>query len=440
MEQHFRQLVNKYLINSLTAAEQEELAALSRLPENHAVLEEMIETDLRQKTFVDGEHRQLKQQLFEQLEARIAAADNAQVPGVTGPHKIPAQTGSNPGSIQTPPEAGITALNANKAGVPPQAGLTDADTVQMYPRRRPWKQWAAAAILIAILGSGAWLLQQNAQQRQMARKPVEDVAPGSNKATLTLADGTTIELDDSREGDLTTQGGVKVVKLDSGMLAYQGTGKPVINTIATPRGGQYQVVLPDGTRVWLNSASSLQFPTAFTGGERLVTLTGEGYFEVTKDPAKPFRVKAGETTVQVLGTSFNIMSYDNEPQQNTTLLEGAVKLNASGLAQILHPGEQAVVTYQSGRVKVQPADLEEAVAWKNGKFRFVRRNISGIMRQIERWYNVEVELKGDLSQVVLSGVMSRREYVSQLLEALEETGDVHFVVNGKQITVYPGGK
>lgn len=396
MEQHFSHLVQKYLTNSLTASEQEELVAMSRLPEHRAVLDEMIIEDLKANAFGAEEDPALKQHLFEQLETRIA---NWETMPAERPSKV----------------------------------------------RKLLVRFTAAAAVVAALSAGYYFLLQHkkVEQRMADKRSLQDIPPGSNKATLTLADGSTIELDDSKEGNLATQGGVKVMKLDSGMLAYNAPaagGKMVFNTITTPRGGQFQLLLSDGSHITLNSASSLKFPAAFNGADREVILTGEAFFEVAEDASQPFRVKAGETVVEVLGTSFNIMSYTNEPLQSTTLVEGAVKLNAAGLAQILRPGEQAVLNYQSHTVKVRSADVEEAIAWKNGKFQFVKKNISTIMRQIERWYDVDVELKGDFSDVVLSGVVSRKEYVSQLLEALEETGDVRFQTTGKHITVFPGKK
>jgi ferric-dicitrate binding protein FerR (iron transport regulator) len=396
MEQHFSNLVQKYLTNSLTASEQEELVAMSRLQEHRVALEEMITADMQENAFGEEEDPALKQQMFDQLETRIAEWE------------------------ATP-------------------------AVRTTPVRKLLIRFAAVAAVVAALSAGYYFLLQDKKVRQQnaEKRSQENIAPGSNKATLTLADGSTIALDDSKEGNLTTQGGVKVMKLDSGMLAYKAPasgGKMVFNTITTPRGGQFQLLLSDGSHITLNSASSLKFPTAFNGESREVILTGEAFFEVTEDAAKPFRVKAGETTVEVLGTSFNIMSYTNEPLQSTTLVEGTVKLNALGLAQILRPGEQAVLNYQSNRVQVRSADVEEAIAWKNGKFQFVKKNINTIMRQIERWYDVDVEFKGDFSDVVLSGVVSRKEHVFQLLEALEETGDVHFQTTGKHITALPGSK
>lgn len=385
MEEHFNHLVQKYLTNSLTASEQEELVAMSRLPGHSAVLDEMIITDLEENAFGEDEDPALKQQMFEQLETRITAW------------------------AATPTE-------------------------QPFKVRRLLVRFAAAAAIVAALSAGYYfLLQHNKAERIMAEKRSrQDLAPGCNKATLILADGSTIQLDDSKEGNLATRGGA--------YNAPASGGKTVFNTITTPRGGQFQLLLSDGSHITLNSASSLKFPTAFNGESREVILTGEAFFEVAEDASQPFRVKAGETVVEVLGTSFNIMSYTNEPLQSTTLVDGTVKLNAAGLAQILRPGEQAVLSYQSNMVKVRSADVEEAIAWKNGKFQFVKKNINTIMRQVERWYDVEVELKGDFSDVVFSAAVSRQECVVQLLEALEATGDVHFQTVGKCITVFRGNK
>lgn len=313
--------------------------------------------------------------------------------------------------------------------------------VQRPPFNKQKLQLSIAATIIAITVLSVigycLLLQHQAQQQKMEMQNRQLITPGSDKATLILSDGTAMALDNTKDGILTVQNGVEVTK-SYNELTYKlpvSGSKAVSNTIATPRGGGYQLILPDGSRVTLNAASSLTFPTIFNGVVREVTLYGEAFFEIAEDSARPFRVKAGETVVEVIGTSFNLMSYANEPVQNTTMLSGSVKLNALRLAYILRPGEQAILSYRSNRVQIKGADVEEALAWKNGKFRFVKRDIYTIMRQVERWYDVDVELKGDFSDVVLSAAITRKETVSQLLETLEATGDVRFETEGKRITV-----
>jgi ferric-dicitrate binding protein FerR (iron transport regulator) len=301
---------------------------------------------------------------------------------------------------------------------------------------------AAAAILLLVIG--AWLYFNHAEplQPQVASKPAppKKIAPGGNKATLTLADGSEIQLDDSNKGNIAVQGGIKVIKMDNGILAYNGkntTGENMYNTIRTPRGGQYEIMLPDGSRAWLNSASSLRFPASFTGPHREVTLTGQGYFEVTKDKKHPFIVHTYRTDINVLGTSFDIMAYEDEPETNTTLLEGAVTVRHKNQEQTLKPGEQAHLDLASQSMSIRRPDVEEVIAWKNGKFQFGRSDIRTIMRQIARWYDVEIEYDGDLSGLRLSGVLSRKGDITELLDALEETGDVHFRTENNKIIVTP---
>ncbi len=306
--------------------------------------------------------------------------------------------------------------------------------------------WArAAAVLLVVAGIG-WFIRakKNISQPVVAAKQqvlTHDVPPGGNKAVLTLADGSTIILDSANNGALAQQGGTKVLKIDAGQLSYKtgtaATGEVLYNTIATPRGGQYQVTLEDGTQVWLNAASSLRFPTVFVGNEREVQLTGEAYFEVAKNPGKPFHVKVNQMDVQVLGTHFNVMAYGNEPTAKTTLLEGRVTVTNKGQTQQLAPGQQAVLNNGTNGFTVRDVNTDLAVAWKNGLFRFRETNIREIMRQVERWYDVEVDFKAVGNDQDYTGIVPRTQNVSALLQMLQLTGTVHFTVEGKRITVQP---
>ncbi|HQW45168.1 MAG TPA: FecR domain-containing protein, partial [Chitinophagaceae bacterium] len=265
-----------------------------------------------------------------------------------------------------------------------------------------------------------------------------DVAPGGNKAILTLADGSTIILDNAANGSLTEQGNTKVIKLDDGQLAYNTLNeKPteiVYNTISTPRGGQYQLTLADGTKVWLNAASTLRFPATFSGNERKVELTGEGYFEVAKNAAMPFKVSVNNMTVEVLGTHFNINSYSDEASIKTTLLEGAVKVTNGDAVQMLSPSNQAQLT-ADGEIRLnRNVDIEDVVAWKNGIFNFSGTAIENIMRQISRWYDLDVSYEGAISKETFSGVVSRNSNLSQVLKIMEQAG-VKFKIEGKKIIV-----
>jgi len=282
-------------------------------------------------------------------------------------------------------------------------------------------------------------------QNTIAQKTTakNDIAPGGNHALLTLSNGTTIVLDDAKNGKLVDQGNMKVVKLDSGMLAYYNNNKndqtTVYNTISTPRGGQYQVKLPDGTLVWLNSASSLKFPTTFAGAKREVELSGEAYFEVVKNKAMPFKVAivtpsgdGGEVTV--LGTHFNINAYNDETSINTTLLEGSVKFTAGFVEKLLHPGQQSVFNTSSQTVKVQSVDVHQVIAWKDGFFEFDNTDLATIMRQLSRWYDVDISYQTINNKGLFGGGISRKLNLSEVLHLLETNG-VQFKIEDRKVIV-----
>jgi len=266
-----------------------------------------------------------------------------------------------------------------------------------------------------------------------------NITPGGNKAILTLQDGSTIILDDAQEGTLAQQGNANIVKTANGQLVYNKTDaqpeKVLFNTMTTPRGGQYKLTLPDGTDVWLNSASSITYPTAFVGNERNVSITGEAYFEVAKDKTKPFHVKAGSQTIEVLGTHFNVMAYADEDAIKTTLLEGSVKVTGDKGSGILKPGEQSVIN-KAGDLKVTAASVDEAMAWKNGYFKFNRVGIKYIMRQLSRWYDVDVMYDGRVKEDEFVGTIGRGENIVQALHLLE-LANVHFKIQDKKIIVLP---
>jgi transmembrane sensor len=265
------------------------------------------------------------------------------------------------------------------------------------------------------------------------------ITPGSNKAVLTLEDGSTIILNDAQNGTLAQQGNANVVKLANGQLVYDKTDaqpdKVLYNTMTTPRGGQYKLTLPDGTDVWLNSASSITYPTSFVGNERNVSITGEAYFEVAKDKTKPFHVNAGRQTIEVLGTHFNVMAYADEDVIKTTLLEGLVKVTGGKESGMLKPGEQSVID-KSGDLKVSAAAVDEALAWKDGYFKFNRVNIKYIMRQLARWYDVDVVYEGKVQDDEFVGKIGRGENITEVLRILE-LSHVHFKISDKKIIVLP---
>ncbi len=265
------------------------------------------------------------------------------------------------------------------------------------------------------------------------------IVPGGNKAVLTLGNGKSIVLDDAKNGVLANQGKTKVVKTGNGRVIYAGdaqstAGSDVLtfNTISTPRGGQYQLELPDGSKVWLNAASSLRYPVHFGPGDRRVELTGEAYFEVAKDKAHPFKVSVNNMEVRVLGTHFNIMAYNDEEATKTTLLEGSVQVTQGANQRIIVPGEQAVV---GKGIEVIKVNAQESIEWKNGKFNFAHEHLPEIMRKIARWYDVDIAYDGKPTGLTFVGTLPRTENITDVLKYLELTGLVHFKITERRVVV-----
>jgi hypothetical protein len=318
---------------------------------------------------------------------------------------------------------------------------------------RPTVRYAAAVILIAAL-AGYWLVRHN-ENKQVAKvettqKPVvnNDVKPGQYKAKLTLDDGTTMILDSAKNGRLVQQGGITVLSKD-GKLVYQNSShvgkgreaKVLYNTLSTAKGESYATVLSDGTQVWLNSLSSIRYPVTFTGDMRQVEITGEAYFEVAHNSAMPFVVKVNDFQIQVLGTHFNINSYTDEPAMKTTLLQGKVRVRSSTTNDelILAPGEQALMNKQTQAIsKAKEVDVDAEVAWRFGLFQFNNADLKTVMRQLERWYDVQVSYEGNIQNgdFEFLGKLPRNMNLSQVLSILEKQ-DVHFKIEGKKIIVRP---
>lgn len=267
------------------------------------------------------------------------------------------------------------------------------------------------------------------------------IVPGGNKAVLTLANGTTIILDSANNGILANQGNVQIYKSKNGQLVYdaskaraEDSRQLAYNTITTPRGGQYQVVLPDGSQVWLNAESSLKYPAHFNGSDRQVELNGEGYFEVAKDKHHPFKVSVNNMQVEVLGTHFNIMGYRDESATKTTLLEGSVKIIKGHKQQMIVPGQQAVVDES---IRVAAVNVNEAVEWKNGNFNFSHEKLKSIMRKIARWYDVDVSYQTKTTTATFVGTIPRSQNITEVLKYLELTGLVHFKIEERRIITMP---
>lgn len=316
------------------------------------------------------------------------------------------------------------------------------------PVSRPRRWLIPAAAILILLSVAAYFVFNPGSKGQAIvannNKAIQTspILPGGNKAVLILADGSSIILDSTTNGIISQQGAVKVNKLENGLLVYMVNGRQITendeafyNTISTPRGGQYQVTLTDGTKVWLNAASSIRFPVVFTGTTRKVEITGEAYFEVEKNAQMPFIVKAGESEVEVLGTHFNINAYNDEAAIRTSLLEGSVKVSAGkGPREYLQPGQQSGIT-KDGKIRIYDhVDMEEVMAWKEGRFQFKSADLNTILRQISRWYDVDIEYRNNVN-LHFTGQLPRSSQASSFFEKLEMTGEVHFKVDGRKIIV-----
>ncbi|WP_205512393.1 FecR family protein [Longitalea arenae] len=304
-----------------------------------------------------------------------------------------------------------------------------------------WKTVAAAVVVTAVVGTGAWFLLNKEKPQQMAvvqptaHASQQDIAPGSYKAQLILDDGSAIVLDSANAGKLAQQGNMQVVSRDGQLVYQQGTAsekKVLYNTLKTARGQMYPVKLSDGSAVWLNSSSSIRFPVAFIEQERRVEITGEAYFEIAHNDRKPFTVRVNGVDVQVVGTVFNINSYADESSLRTTLLKGAVKVKQGDQQVLIKPGEQAEVKEE--KISVKKADVEHEVAWKHGIFDFKNDNLSTIMRQISRWYDIDVVYEGTVPDKRISGGIYRNSNLSEVLKILEGL-NVKFEISGKKLVI-----
>jgi ferric-dicitrate binding protein FerR (iron transport regulator) len=369
--------------------------------------------------------------------------------GLLSPQLVAAMTGAGAIPASDPQ---TEALARETAEIQIHAATLPQTPVRRLPR---WARIAAAVVVIAFLAGGAWLWISRSAHRttetgELAQKPIP---PGGNKATLTLSNGQTILLDGAARGSLALQGNARVTKTDSNRLAYTASSNEVVavnNTLTTPRGGQYQLTLPDGTRVWLNAASAITYPTAFIGKQRAVTVSGEAYFDVVKDAARTFCVNIRATTtaredaqIEVLGTGFNVTAYPDEPAIRTTLIQGAIRVHRSTASVVLHPGQQALITPAAKAINPiqlnDNADTAAAIAWITGFFQFRELDVPAVMRQIARWYNVDVVYNVPAASLAgrhFGGRISRRQNLSDLLPILEANG-IHFRLDGTTIHVLP---
>ncbi len=318
---------------------------------------------------------------------------------------------------------------------------------RIVPVRRRMVSWAAAAVLLAGM-AGIWLLFVKRTPQEIvsvSHRYRNDVGPGRNVAVLTLAGGKTIVLDAGAPRMIGRQGNAIVLN-DSGQLLYKVPSPQLsskvaseifYNTLTTQKGNQYHLTLPDGTKVWLNAVSSISYPTTFTGKERRVSISGEAYFEVVKNQKLPFVVQQADMTVEVLGTSFDVNGYGDDSAVRTTLVDGKIRLRKAGTVSVLDPGQQAVIAKDGNSISVDhDPDIETVLAWKNGVFGFKDTDIETIMRQVERWYDVQVIYEAKISKHFVAEV-PRNVTLSQLLKLLEATDQVHFRVDGKKVIVMP---
>lgn len=297
--------------------------------------------------------------------------------------------------------------------------------------------WSAAAIILVLAGTWTIFRPSGPEKKIAAGTAIQDIAPGKNGAVLTLADGRKITLDSLGDGQIASQGGTSLI-LQNGSLSYNATNASDVsyNTVSTPPSRQFRLVLPDGSKVWLNAMSSLKYPTAFTGRDRTVEIKGEAYFEVIKDADRPFKVKAGNNTeIAVLGTHFNINAYYNENSIRATLLEGSIRVSKDASGAVLQPGQQAEI---KGTLHVHDkVNTGQVVAWKDGIFNFDGMGIEEVMRQLARWYDIEVIYEKHVPPIQFYGEIGRNLNLSQVLEGLKLSGVNFRIEDGKRLVVLP---
>jgi hypothetical protein len=301
-----------------------------------------------------------------------------------------------------------------------------------------WR-WAAAAVILLAAGLGTWLLWNSTTAPAFVENQHQrDIQPGKEGAILTLGNGAQIVLDDQGNGMIAEQRGANIL-LQDGQLQYQSNQKmeqqAMYNTMSTPKGRTFTLQLPDGTKVWLNAASSIRYPTIFTGKDRSVEINGEAYFEVAKDPSKPFRVDVNKRAdIEVLGTSFNVHAYDNESSLKTTLIEGSVRVENDASSVILKPGQQARVDDQI--TIEQNASISKVMAWKNGQFNFEGMTLKEVMRQLERWYDIEVVYEKNVKDIEFFGKLDRNLTLEGLMKSLKYA-DINFRIEGRKLIIMP---
>ncbi|WP_207514722.1 FecR family protein [Longitalea luteola] len=381
---------------------------------------DMLIDRFRNKTITDAEHAELLELLAQLENARTAR-----------------QFFKDVAAGQRDNDQHFSATESQELYAAVQASIGAKDKKPVIRMLPLWKWAGIAAAACIVLVAGYWLMQPTApkQGKPVAQTPAHtpDLLPGkNNKAVLILADNKQIVLDSTGAGLLSMQGNSRVIKDENGQIVYKGEHtdnhtETVYNTLQIPNGGGYELVLSDGSKVWLNSASRLRFPVNFSGNSREVELSGEAYFEIARDKARPFKVRFNNNTVEVLGTHFNVNSYTDETTQAVTLLEGSVNVSNAQTKVIIKPGQQARLNGIKN-IQVKEVDVEEAIAWKNGYFIFVEEDIKSIMRKLARWYDFSPEYQGNIGDEQFGGMISRFRNISEVLKMFESTGTIHFKI------------
>jgi len=296
---------------------------------------------------------------------------------------------------------------------------------------------AVAASIIFVLSIGCYFLFRSGSNQKIAKNDNHEIAPGGNRLVLILGNGKKIDLTKAKNGQLAMQGQTAISKVNNGQIVYSDSkisnDDVQYNTVLAPRGGQGSLILGDGTQVWLNSSSSIKFPASFKGNQRLVTVTGEVAFKVFHNAKMPFKVMAAKQLTEDIGTEFNINAYPDEPMIKTTLLEGSVKVGIPGQSTLLKPGQES--DFNNNQLSVKDGDIQTAFAWKNGYLWFNNENIESVMRQVSRWYDIDVVYQGKITNDRFNGKISRYKNINQVLHMLEYSGSVHFKVQGRRIEV-----
>jgi len=386
----FKELLDRYLTNSLSTKERKQFAEALEQPEFKEELERVLESSFIADTYVAAENPHRSERLQQLLQQKLSKYSS--------------------------------------------------ETQTEKPRRIVYlSRWIAAAILLLIIGSAAFYFWPKTNNQPLATKSIEktnDILPGHEGAVLSLSDGTKIVLDSAQNGALALQGDVQIVK-QNGQILYKGKNDEVVyNNITTERGRMWSVTLSDGTKVWLNAESSLRYPLTFAGNERLVEMTGEAYFEVAHNATMPFKVKVANQVVEVLGTHFNINAYTNEPSVRTTLLEGLVRISKGNSQELIHPNEEASVSNNSANIKINKVDAQNAIAWKNGYFSFHNADLKTVMRQLSRWYDIDVVYDKNIPHLEFEGAIDRSLNLSAVLRILEKTR-VEFKIEDKKLIILP---